>query len=194
LCRGQGVEKFNIKVSRKSFNKEILRRTTGKNSAPLPLRAPQSHFQLNKLWIAAKLRICLQDITLAEALCGTSFTIRHLDDRTLKVTSAPGEVITPDSWKCINDEGMPEHGRPYEHGNMYIQFHVKFPETLSASQVDELQKILGGSSASLPEPPAGAPPTSNGDVDMAEGEGEHIEEVSCFHPLRQILSLACLIA
>ncbi len=77
----------------------------------------------------------VQEITLTEALCGTSFTIKHLDDRILKVTSAPGEVITPDSWKCIQDEGMPEHGRPYEHGNMYIQFHVKFPETLSPQQV-----------------------------------------------------------
>jgi DnaJ family protein A protein 2 len=117
-----------------------------------------------------------KEITLTEALCGTSFTIKHLDDRILKVTSAPGEVITPDSWKCIQDEGMPEHGRPYEHGNMYIQFHVKFPETLSPQQVAALQQTLGGSTVSTPGSPGAQNPTSNGDVDMADGE--HIEEVS----------------
>ncbi len=31
-------------------------------------------------------------ISLAEALCGTTFTIQHLDDRTLRVTTKPGEV------------------------------------------------------------------------------------------------------
>ena len=85
----------------------------------------------------------LQEITLAEALCGTSFTIQHLDDRVLEVTSAPGEVIKPDSWKCIQDEGMPEHGRPMEHGNLYIQFHVKFPATMSPQQVTALRQVLG---------------------------------------------------
>ena len=96
-----------------------------------------------------------QEITLQEALCGTSFTITHLDKRVLKVTSAPGEVIKPDSWKCINDEGMPEHGRPFEHGNLYIQFHVKFPDVLSSGQVHALQQVLGG-------PPA----TANGTMEV----------------------------
>lgn len=108
----------------------------------------------------------LQEITLAEALCGTSFTIKHLDDRMLKVTSAAGEVIKPDSWKCIQDEGMPEHGRPYEHGNLYIQFHVKFPESLSKQQVDSLQQTLGN----IPQ----ALPASNGAASM---EVDNVEEV-----------------
>lgn len=101
---------------------------------------------------------------MAEALCGTSFTIKHLDDRILKVASAPGEVIKPDSWKCIADEGMPEHGRPYEHGNLYIQFHVKFPESLSPQQVSALQQTLGGI----------APSVSNGDSNM---DVDNVEEV-----------------
>lgn len=109
----------------------------------------------------------VQEITLAEALCGTSFTIKHLDDRILKVTSEPGEVIKPDSWKCIQDEGMPEHGRPYEHGNMYIQFHVKFPESLNKQQVATLQQTLGN----IPQ----ALPASNGAANM---EVDNVEEVS----------------
>ena len=53
-----------------------------------------------------------------------------------------GEVIKPDSWKCINDEGMPVHGRPFEKGNLYIRFLVQFPDTLSEQQVAALQQIL----------------------------------------------------
>lgn len=117
--------------------------------------------------------VYLQEITLAEALCGTSFTIKHLDDRILKVASAPGEVIKPDSWKCISDEGMPEHGRPYEHGNLYIQFHVKFPESLNKQQVGSLQQTLGGIMPTL----------SNGETNM---DVDNVEEVPTqahsYHP------------
>lgn len=80
----------------------------------------------------------------------------------LKIGSAAGQVIKPDSWKCIQDEGMPEHGRPFEHGNLYIQFHVKFPETISSQQVETLQKVLG------------APPSS---VQNGAMETDHVEEV-----------------
>ncbi len=36
-----------------------------------------------------------QEITLFEALCGFSFTLTHLDGRTLLVRSRPGEIIKP---------------------------------------------------------------------------------------------------
>ena len=54
----------------------------------------------------------------------------------------PGEVIKPDSWKCINEEGMPVHGRPFEKGNLYIRFSVKFPESLSSEEVQQLKQVL----------------------------------------------------
>lgn len=62
-----------------------------------------------------------------------------------------GEVIKPDSWRCVNDEGMPVHGRPYEKGNLYIHFTVKFPDELDAGTMDALRKLLppGAASASL---------------------------------------------
>ena len=33
---------------------------------------------------------CMQKITLSEALCGTSFTVTHLDGRILHVSTEPG--------------------------------------------------------------------------------------------------------
>jgi len=58
------------------------------------------------------------------------------------VTQPAGEVVKPNSWKSITDEGMPVHGRPYEKGNLYIHFNVKFPDTLSAPQVAAIRSVL----------------------------------------------------
>ena len=68
-----------------------------------------------------------------------------------QVVHPAGEVIKPDSWRCVNDEGMPVHGRPYEKGNLYIHFTVKFPDELDAGTMDALRKLLppGAASASL---------------------------------------------
>lgn len=45
--------------------------------------------------------ITTRHISLREALCGVSFTIKALDDRVMLIQNTPGEVIKPDSWKCI---------------------------------------------------------------------------------------------
>ena len=42
----------------------------------------------------------------------------------LHVVSPPGDIIKPSDWKCIQDEGMPVHGRPFEKGNLYVHFKV----------------------------------------------------------------------
>lgn len=82
-------------------------------------------------------------ISLSQALCGGVITIEQLDGRILKIQPAPGEVIQPDSWHCIPDEGMPIHGRPSIHGNLYIRFDVEFPKTISPNQKSDLVRILG---------------------------------------------------
>lgn len=83
-----------------------------------------------------------KSIGLAEALCGLTLHIKHLDGRILKVPHPPGQVIKPDSFYCIRDEGMPVHGRPFQKGNIYVHFNVIFPETLDTSVVTALKKIL----------------------------------------------------
>lgn len=46
--------------------------------------------------------------------------------------------------KAINDEGMPQHQRPFMKGRLYIQFSVEFPESgsISLDQCHALEKIL----------------------------------------------------
>ncbi|KAH9603055.1 hypothetical protein KSS87_006290 [Heliosperma pusillum] len=81
-------------------------------------------------------------LTLTEALCGFQFVLTHLDGRQLLVKSNPGEVIKPDQYKAINDEGMPHHQRPFMKGRLYIHFNVEFPNSLPVDQSLTLKKIL----------------------------------------------------
>ena len=68
----------------------------------------------------------------------------------MQIAEPPGKVIKPNSWKSIQDEGMPVHGRPYEKGNLYIHFKVVFPDELSQDQVGALRSILPGPKPSAP--------------------------------------------
>ncbi|KAG6417245.1 hypothetical protein SASPL_119398 [Salvia splendens] len=81
-------------------------------------------------------------LSLTEALCGFQFILSHLDGRQLLIKSHPGEVVKPNSYKAINDEGMPMYQRPFMKGKLYIHFNVDFPESLVPDQVAALEKIL----------------------------------------------------
>ncbi|KAH0714436.1 hypothetical protein KY284_007341 [Solanum tuberosum] len=81
-------------------------------------------------------------LTLTEALCGFQFVLTHLDNRQLLIKSQPGEVVKPDQFKAINDEGMPMYQRPFMRGKMYIHFTVDFPESLTPEQCKNLEAVL----------------------------------------------------
>mmetsp|Transcript_4806 Transcript_4806/g.13885 ORF Transcript_4806/g.13885 Transcript_4806/m.13885 type:complete len:188 (-) Transcript_4806:912-1475(-) len=77
----------------------------------------------------------------------------HLDGRDIIVKTKPGEVIRgetkdPDSGRSmpymmlVSGEGMPSRGNPFVRGNLYIAFHVDFPNTLSKDVVDKLRDLL----------------------------------------------------
>ncbi|XP_027772758.1 dnaJ protein homolog isoform X2 [Solanum pennellii] len=84
------------------------------------------------------------NLSLTEALCGFQFVLTHLDGRQLQIKSSPGEVIKPDQYKAIYDEGMPHYGRPFIKGQLYIHFNVIFPESgfLSPEKCRALEAIL----------------------------------------------------
>jgi len=84
------------------------------------------------------------NIPLIEALAGFSFTVKHLDDRILLIKSEKGEIIKPGDIRMIPNEGMPTHKRPFEKGNLYIQFNVEFPRQsfFDTKALDLLEKVL----------------------------------------------------
>jgi DnaJ-class molecular chaperone len=38
----------------------------------------------------------------------------------------------------IEEKGLPFHKNPYKFGNLFVIFSVKFPETMDASQIDQV--------------------------------------------------------
>lgn len=47
-----------------------------------------------------------------------------------------------DSFKAIDEEGMPVYKRPFMKGKLYIHFNVDFPDYLSPEQVKAVEAIL----------------------------------------------------
>jgi len=99
-------------------------------------------------------------ITLLEALTGFQFSLEHLDGRTLLVQSDPGTVYEDGSIKKISDEGMPMESNPTQTGNLYIEFEVVFPTSVTDGQKKAFCELL-------PKPEA---------EDMAL-DGEDVEDV-----------------
>ncbi|XP_021892668.1 dnaJ protein homolog ANJ1 [Carica papaya] len=81
-------------------------------------------------------------LSLTEALCGFQFVLTHLDGRQLLIKTNPGEVVKPDSFKAINEEGMPLYQRPFMKGKLYIHFTVDFPDFLTPDQIKALEAVL----------------------------------------------------
>ncbi|EEB05422.1 DNAJ domain-containing protein Mas5 [Schizosaccharomyces japonicus yFS275] len=82
-------------------------------------------------------------IDLLTALAGGQIAIEHLDERWLTVPILPGECIKPDELKVIPGQGMLSY-RHHEPGNLYIRFHIDFPEPNFATpeQLALLEKVL----------------------------------------------------
>eukprot|EP00179_Madagascaria_erythrocladioides_P004531 CAMPEP_0198312046 /NCGR_PEP_ID=MMETSP1450-20131203/3576_1 /TAXON_ID=753684 ORGANISM="Madagascaria erythrocladiodes, Strain CCMP3234" /NCGR_SAMPLE_ID=MMETSP1450 /ASSEMBLY_ACC=CAM_ASM_001115 /LENGTH=409 /DNA_ID=CAMNT_0044014971 /DNA_START=144 /DNA_END=1373 /DNA_ORIENTATION=+ len=114
-----------------------------------------------------------KEVTLAEALCGVSFTIKHLDGRTVHIKSKPGTVIKPNSLMSVMGEGMPVYKRPDEKGFLFIKFDVKFPDSISPDLCGKLDAILGPRSVPI------IPDTEEVDeAEMIEFKDYHARESS----------------
>lgn len=83
-----------------------------------------------------------KEITLIDALTGLDFVLTHLDGRKIRIRNTPGEVIKPDSLFTVEKLGMPFHKRTYEHGNLIIQFKIKFPTQIDAKSSALLSEAL----------------------------------------------------
>ena len=97
-----------------------------------------------------------KEITLIEALTGLDFILTHLDGRKIRIKNKAGEVIKPDSLFTVENLGMPFHKRTYQHGNLIIQFKIKFPTQIDAKSSTLLQEALGGAGGATPSAKGGA--------------------------------------
>lgn len=72
------------------------------------------------------------EISLKEALLGFEKTIRHLDGH--EVTLRRDFVTQPGDVEKIKGEGMPQHEFSSYHGDLFVEYKVNFPTSLTAEQ------------------------------------------------------------
>ena len=92
-----------------------------------------------------------KDITLLESLTGCDFVIEYLDGTKFRIQSKPGQVIKPDSLMTIEDKGLPFHKNPYKFGNLFVLFHIKFPDSLEEIQRNQISKTLSSMKKAKPD-------------------------------------------
>ena len=78
-------------------------------------------------------------ITLKESLCGFTFELPYINDKTFTINNTGGNVIPSEYKKVIPKLGL---SRDERIGNLIIMFHIQFPEKLSTAQIETLRAIL----------------------------------------------------
>eukprot|EP00466_Bigelowiella_natans_P007568 jgi/Bigna1/92986/estExt_fgenesh1_pm.C_1300007 len=146
-CQGKGVFKcikhLEVRIEKGMKNGHMVRFKKEANETPGEVpgdvvvtldERQNSIFKRDGVHLKMK-----KSISLMEALGGGfEFTIRHLDNRILKVNSEEGTVYRPGDVKAIMGEGMPVYRDPFTFGNLYIELQVVFPEKIP----QEALKIL----------------------------------------------------
>jgi len=91
--------------------------------------------------------IYLHEISLSQALNGDPVRLTTLDNR--KITVSIDEIISPATVKKVPGEGMPIYKKEVsvrdmtcEKGDLYIKFHIKFPEYIDPVKKQEITKLL----------------------------------------------------
>ena len=91
--------------------------------------------------------IYIHEITLAQALNGDPARLTTLDNR--KISISIDEIISPSTIKKVPGEGMPIFKKELsvrnleiEKGDLYIKFHIIFPEYIDPVRKMEISKLL----------------------------------------------------
>lgn len=82
-----------------------------------------------------------QRVSLAEAIGGTSVSLRTLEKRNLCVPVT--DIVSPGYELVVANEGMPITKEPGHKGDLRIIFEVKFPTRLTPEQRAGLKRALG---------------------------------------------------
>lgn len=108
---------------------------------------PHELFQRHGTDLSMKL-----DISLNEALCGLKHSIQTLEpDRTILISTKPGEVIKHGDIKMVVGEGFPTYRDPFNKGRLIIVFNVIFPDSLTCDDAKKISKCLPRPKQSLPD-------------------------------------------
>lgn len=80
-----------------------------------------------------------KNISLKDALCGFSFDLKYINNKTYTINNSCGNIIPPEYKKIIPNMGLTRENYT---GNLIIIFHVVFPEKISEEKINLLKNIL----------------------------------------------------
>lgn len=127
------------------------------------------------------------EINLTEALCGYTHCFKHLNGQNMCMRTKPGEVLRHNQIKMMKGSGMPVFSKPNDHGDLYVQFKVNFPENgfATAAQLTTLESVLPPrENVTMPDGAEEAemtdykPQRRRGETDD-DDDSQHFEGVQC---------------
>ena len=80
-----------------------------------------------------------KNISLKDALCGFTFELKYINNKTYTINNSSGNIIPPNYKKVIPNMGL---SRENYVGNLIIVFNILFPEKLSEEKMILLRDIL----------------------------------------------------
>ena len=134
-----------------------------------------------------------KDIALVEALAGFEFVVPTLDGRKLLVRAKPGQIVRPEVARgipfvmCVDNEGMPKYGNPFDKGRLFVLFHIVFPRN-GALKPEAIAKLKRALPPALSHPVVGADPATvrklkekqkAADGDDGDDDDEYAEPEEC---------------
>lgn len=122
---------------------------------------PHPHFKRRKNDLITDIHI-----DLLTALGGGKTVVMHPGKHYLSIDMPAGEVVKPGSIKVLRGQGMPSY-RHHEMGDLYVNVHVDFPDTMRLESVPLLEKAL---------PPRQAPEKIENSEDVEDVQMEDIDE------------------
>jgi len=80
-----------------------------------------------------------KQISLKESLCGFSFDLKYINNKTYTINNQAGNVIPPNYEKVIPGMGLTRGGHT---GNLIIHFQIEFPTTMTPEKIAILNSVL----------------------------------------------------
>lgn len=80
-----------------------------------------------------------KNISLLEALTGFTLELVSLEGKKFGIRSEEGEVVANNDTKKVEGKGLPFFKDGMGHGNLYVQFTVDMPSSLSAQHCQLLK-------------------------------------------------------
>lgn len=82
-----------------------------------------------------------KELSVWDAILGTSIDIKTLGDKTLSINIPAG--TQPETMLRITGEGLP-HMRTRQRGNMFLKIKVSIPKNLNQSQIEKINQLKYG--------------------------------------------------